>query len=139
MGTRGTIHIQDDGKTIVSVYRQMDSYPTGLGQEIFELCFMSEIKNGYSLGDQCPEKFNGMGCLGAYLIGHLKLVPYGKIKNAIGNVYITNSDDRQEYNYFISHKRTAKKTGLYLIITNSDDKPIFSDFLNNFKAKELEK
>lgn len=134
MGTRGTIHVLDGKKTILSVYRQMDSYPTGLGKEIFDLLKFSKITDGYTIGQQCPDVFNGIGCMAAYLIGHLKLVPYGRIKNAIGNVYVTDNKDRQEYNYFIS----AKGEKLNLRVTDSSDKELFSGEMIKFDAKKIE-
>lgn len=135
MGTRGTIHFIDEKKTIASIYRQMDSYPSGLGEELYQMLKFSKIVNGYSTNMQCPNEFNGMGCLAAYVIGCLKLFPYGQHKNAIGNVYMTNAKDRQEYNYFIS---ADKDNNLILKVTNSDDKQIFKGAFASFNGKKLE-
>lgn len=132
MGTRGTIHIKDGKKHLASVYRQMDSYPTGLGSEIFDLLKFSEIVNGYTGSHSAPEQFNGMGCLAAYLIGHLKLVPYGQIKNAIGNIYLTDKTDRQEFNYFISQKDSK----VFLKVTDYDDEEIFSGPIIEFNDEK---
>jgi hypothetical protein len=97
MGTRSTIHIQDDDlKTVASLYRQYDGYLEGMGLDIRNALNNGqvELRNGFSGGDKAPKQFNGMTCLGAYLIGQLK-------GDTIGNVYLTDSEDRQAYDYFI--------------------------------------
>ena len=47
-----------------------------------------EVLNGYSGSSKVPSKFNGMGCLAAFLVGELK-------GSFIGNVYLmaANSKD----------------------------------------------
>ena len=73
MGTRALVKIKDRGNVLSTVYRQNDGYPDGLGQEIKKILNggKSRIINGIS-GQSSPAYFNGMGCLGAYLIGELK-------------------------------------------------------------------
>lgn len=136
MGTRGTIHILDGKKTVASIYRQMDSYPSGLGEEIKSYLKESEVVNGYSGGMDNPKQFNGIGCLAAYLIGKLKLAPYQELKprSTIGNVYLTNKADRQEYNYFISEVDGKLK----IKVTNHANKTIFNDLVSNFNGKKIE-
>jgi len=87
MGTRAVIDIEDeDGKVLVTIYRQFDGYPLGLGADIKKILGNPRIVNGFSLlKDKTPEAFNGMGCLAAYLIGQLK--------TEIGNVYIRHHSD----------------------------------------------
>lgn len=107
MGTRSTLHIQDeDKKTIVSVYRQYDGYPSGMGEDIRTALNNGqvELRNGFSGGDEVPKQFNGIQCLGAFLIGALKGVhknDEGVTTAQIGNIYLTDALDRQEYNYFL--------------------------------------
>lgn len=85
MGTRSTTAIKDEnGKTLVTLYRQFDGYPTGHGQELANFLSARTI----------VDVFYGMGCLAAQLIGHLK-------GDQIGNVYVTNEGDSQEYNYTV--------------------------------------
>ena len=148
MGTRGTVHILDGRKTIVSIYRQMDSYPTGLGQDIKALLVGAQVVNGYGLKMDCPKYFNGMGCLGAWLVGQLKLNGYsGERKDTIGNLYLTDSRDRQEFNYFISASEslTVAVNGvkpyatLFLKVTNESGKVLYHGTLEGFNASKVEK
>ena len=34
MGTRTLVHIKDGKKTIATIYRQYDGYPSGMGEDI---------------------------------------------------------------------------------------------------------
>ena len=132
MGTRTLAHIKDGKKTIATVYRQYDGYPTGMGDDIKEILNngMVKILNGYSLEHQVPKQFNGMGCLAAYLIGELK-------EKKIGNVYIfpANSKDvGEEFTYTISEDLGI----LNLKVTAYGGKTIFKGALINFDGKTVE-
>jgi hypothetical protein len=89
---------------LTCIYRQYDGYISGHGLEIASYLSKFKIVNG--LGADNPELkiANGMGCLSAQLIGHLK---HGQA----GNVYIyqpkLNMDCGQEYEYHI-YKDTIK-------------------------------
>ena len=109
MGTRALIHIKEGRTTIATIYRQMDGYEEGLGQEIVDILNKGSVKvvNGYGSGmKNSAGDFNGAGCLAAYLIGQLKLNAYGEEgKESIGNVYImrpNTKDVGEEYTYTIS-------------------------------------
>lgn len=97
MGTRSTTAIKgEDGRTLVTLYRQYDGYPTGHGQELADFLKARTLING--IGNQTAQTHaNGMGCLAAQLIGHLK-------GDQIGSIYITNEGDSEEYNYTIYSK-----------------------------------
>lgn len=97
MGTRSTTAIRDEnGKTLVTIYRQYDGYPTGHGQELADFLKARTLING--IGNQTAlTHANGMGCLAAQLVTHLK-------GDQIGNIYITNEGDSQEYNYTVYSK-----------------------------------
>ena len=84
MGTRSLIHVKDeDGKTLVTIYRQFDGYPTGMGADIKAVFDGKTLVNGYS----DPEtQVNGMGCAAAMLIA--------AIKNGCGGVYIQPPEDK---------------------------------------------
>jgi hypothetical protein len=128
MGTRSTIHVKDGNKTIISIYNQYDGYPTGVGQDLYEALNkgFTEVKNGFHGGDTMPEVFNGLGCLSAYLVT--------KFKDSVGQCYITNSKDRQEYNYFVSLKDNA----VFLKVTDWKNKTIFRNYLTQFNAEKVE-
>lgn len=112
MGTRSLVVIKDDawtdknnkkheGAELVTMYRQYDGYPTGMGNDI--LNFFTTDKegnesvlrrvNGISR-DDAERSANGMGCLAAQLIARLK--------DSVGNLYIfppKSRDCGEEYIY----------------------------------------
>jgi hypothetical protein len=87
MGTRSLTKFietykDDKGKvkkqTLTTVYRQMDGYPSGMGNDLAKFLSKGKLVNGIG-GDQ-GLVFNGMGCLAAQVIKELKDGP--------GNIYI---------------------------------------------------
>lgn len=98
MGTRSTVKFieklkDSEGKeeevVLVSIYQQYDGYPSGVGMTLAEFLQPIEMVNGISSYDKPIA--NGMGCLSAQYIAH--------IKDGVGTVYITNPDDKQGYDY----------------------------------------
>lgn len=84
----------DDKKQLIgAIYRQFDGYLDGHGKDLKDLLAGKKIINGFS-GQTTETSFNGMGCLGAWVIGKLK-------GDDIGGIYLTHKDDEQEYNYEI--------------------------------------
>lgn len=81
MGTRSlTTFIEQwkDEKTekvkqnkIVTLYRQFDGYPSGMGVDLAEFLASGKMVNGISVGES-EIVFNGMGCLAAQAIAHFK-------------------------------------------------------------------
>ena len=135
MGTRTLVHIKEDKKTIVTIYRQFDGYPSGMGDDIKEILNdgRSQILNGFGTACKTPNQFNGMGCLAAYLIGELK-------DGKIGNVYIfpTNSKDvGEDYSYTIS--LDGKNRLKMKVIDNYAKKTIFDGLLKDFNGEEVER
>ena len=88
MGTRATIKIakREEGvsfsekpdKFIVSIYQHYDGYPEGLGVTLASYLDDYKITNG--LGRDSDYVFNGLGCMAASIIEHLKDGP--------GDIYI---------------------------------------------------
>lgn len=105
MGTRSLTHVKadrwregDEAPTLVTIYRQFDGYPTGIGDELAAFLRGRKVVNGFGSNDG-PKVSNGMGCLAASLIGALK-------GDEPGNVYIYRldaSDCGEEYVYTISN------------------------------------
>lgn len=96
MATRSTIKFIEHNKIIASIYKHWDGYIENLGIEIAE--FLKDKKIICGISNQTMEQgyANGMGCLAAQFIKH--------IKEKIGDVYMANSDCYdEEYNYKISH------------------------------------
>lgn len=74
MGTRCLTVIKEGDKSssdICVIYRQMDGYPSGHGEDIKRLIGNIVVTNGY-LGEDTTVA-NGMGCLAAQLVTGLKL------------------------------------------------------------------
>jgi len=95
MGTRSVTTIYDEQQNpICAIYHQCDGYFEGVGLRIARFLLDMAIINGMS-GDD-GRAANGMGCLAAQLIAHLKSHSPG-----MGSVYMTHIGDTQEVNYQI--------------------------------------
>ena len=132
MGTRTLVHIKDGKKTIATIYRQYDGYPTGMGDDIKEALNdgIVTILNGFG-GQTVPSHFNGMGCLGAFLIGELK-------QKKIGNVYIfapNSKDVGEEFTYTLSEIDGKVKLK---VVENYNNKTIFNGLLKDFDGETVE-
>lgn len=103
MGTHSkTTVFDEDNKPLLSFYRQFDGYFEGHGQQVADWLKDIVIVNGFS-GTPPKHAANGMGCLAAQLIAELK--------EAIGNIYIINTEGEEEYNYeirFLKGKETCR-------------------------------
>lgn len=144
MGTRGILHIKEGRKTIVTVYRQYDCYPTGLGEDIKKALNDGncEIVNGYTFGMNNPKHFNGAGDLAAYLVGWLKVLDGADEDNkTIGNVYLqapNTNDVGEDYIYVLS----IKDNGLINLQVNSTWPSKFCIYdgpLEHFDGKRVER
>lgn len=96
MGTRALVEPMEDGKALVTIYRQFDGYPDGLGVDLANILTGHTLVNGFGGKDAEASQFNGMGCLAAQVVRHLK--------DSIGNVYIYPAGSRdvgEEYIYTI--------------------------------------
>lgn len=95
MGTRSTtkfiIKRGDKLTPILNVYQQYDGYISGVGHELAEFLLSKKIINGIGRGQDAFDYANGFGCLVAQYIK--------EFKDKVGNLYITDFEDRQEYNY----------------------------------------
>lgn len=140
MGTRARVNVYDGNKILVSIYRQYDGYPEGLGQEVADFVSKLKVVNGYS-GKDAPEA-NGMGCLAAQLIKHLK--------EGVGNVYIRDTGPQsqgEEYIYNLSARGdqvwiTAYEGGMTAFGMPGDSeaemKMIFTGFARHFSPEAVE-
>lgn len=97
MGTRSMTYVMDghgdQAEVIVGMYRQMDGYPTGHGQDLKN--FLTGMVVGNGIGCNMPDKYaNGMGCLAAQMVAEFKDGP--------GGIYLmAGKDHGQDYDYFI--------------------------------------
>lgn len=80
------------------MYRQMDGYPDGHGQELKEFLQGMVITNGICLGET-RRTANGMGCLAAQVVAHFK--------KGVGGFYLHPARTRdvwEDYVYTISQE-----------------------------------
>jgi hypothetical protein len=101
MGTRSTVKFIEqvkDEKTnkvkenvMCAIYQQWDGYASGVGLELAEFLNDIEMVNGISSDRTIGKIANGIGCLSAQYIAH--------IKKEVGSVYMTYADDYQGYDY----------------------------------------
>lgn len=100
MGTRClTVFKKEDGTEIAVLYRQMDGYPDGHGQQLADFLADRRIVNGYNQTDEKERAFNGMSCLAAQVIAHFK--------DGIGDFYLQPAGTRdigEEYIYTVTGK-----------------------------------
>lgn len=102
MGTRSNVRIFDEeGKILVTLYRQFDGDPEGMGLDLFNFLRDGIIVNGIGKRDQ--RYFSGMNDLAAQVIAFLKTDEKTK-EITIGNLYVYplnhipgSSDERYLY------------------------------------------
>ena len=102
-------------KTIVDIYHHWDGYPEGLGVTLGWYLSGRKIVNGISSAMNEDLVNNGMGCLAASLVAHLKDGP--------GNVYIESRESHGWIDYYYYIWGDEGKT-IYISIF-SDDECIF--------------
>jgi hypothetical protein len=134
MGTRTLVHIKDGKKTIATIYRQYDGYPSGMGEDIKQILNNGQVEvlKGYSGSSKIPSQFNGMGCLAAFLVGELK---GGKI----GNVYLMAANTKEVGEEFI-YTLIVKNEDVYLKVFDIYNKKIlFNGLLKDFSGEKAER
>jgi len=72
MGTRSITEVVDDnGDTLIAMYRQMDGYPSGMGADLAAFLDGFRVVNGLGF-DNPPKTANGLDCLAAQLVAEFK-------------------------------------------------------------------
>ena len=80
---------------IITMYRQYDGYPSGMGMDLANFLTSGKVVNGISPSEN-ERVFNGAGCLAAQLVAEMK--------DGAGNIYLypnNATDCGQEYEYEI--------------------------------------
>lgn len=123
MGTRCLTIIQSkNGTPIVAMYRQMDGYPDGHGQELADFLRNKVIVNGIGLNDG-RDIANGMDDLAAQIVTHFKS------ESMVGGFYLFPPDTRdvgEEYIYTVYLKDEEIYMRCYSEVTEVvlfDDEP----------------
>ena len=100
MGTRSLTILQDgDGQEIAVLYRQMDGYPDGHGNDLARFLKPFTVVNGFGPGAKRGKAANGMACLAAQLVA--------KFKQEVGHFYLYPAGTRdcgEEYIYTVGLK-----------------------------------
>jgi len=131
MGTRSVTHVYDEsGALIISMYRQYDGYPTGMGQDLKDFLDGIVIVNGLMLGDT-RRTANGMGCLAAQIVANFKTEP--------GEFYLYPPDPEldagQEFEYFISLRHDK----LWLRVIGNEGSVIYNGAIEDCVMSDLER
>lgn len=80
---------------IITMYRQYDGYPSGMGQDLSEFIGDGKLVNGIGMAEK-TKIFNGAGCFAAQLVAHFK--------EEAGGIYLyptSATDCGQDYEYEI--------------------------------------
>lgn len=96
MGTRSVTKFyqvrEGEREFLGSIYRQYDGYPDGHGLDLQKFLKGKKVTNGYSPEQVNGMWFNGIGCLAASVIKHLK--------DGIGGIYLDGQEGScKEFNY----------------------------------------
>ena len=97
MSTRSLTQVLDArGSVLVTLYRQWDGYiDGGMGDELIEFVKGMVVGNGINLTKNPPKFANGIECLAAQLVSHLK-------GDQVGQFYLYPEDaEPEEFNYKI--------------------------------------
>ena len=108
MGTRSLTHVIETWKNtetnkkqkqcLMTMYRQYDGYPSGMGTDLAEFLKNGKVVNGISMAETelVFNRFNGAGCLAAQVVAHFK--------QGVGNIYLhkpMSKDCGEDYTYEI--------------------------------------
>lgn len=115
MGTRSLTVMHDDadnydGEEIVVMYRQMDGYPSGHGQELRDFLSNIVIVNGIGLSDN-RRIANGGSCLAAQIVAHFK--------DEVGGFYLYPAGTRDCGEEYIYHVYPSVKHGNIKVTSES--------------------
>lgn len=137
MGTRSLTRVietwkDDNGKekkqTLITMYRQMDGYPSGHGEELAEFLNSGKVVNGLGLDALKQRVFNGAGCMAAQMISHFK-------GDSAGGIYIypnSTKDAWQNYEYHVLVDFDSKDVTLICYESGKRKKQLFKGSPDKF-------
>jgi len=131
MGTRALVHVNDGGTTLLTIYRQFDGYPTGMGKDLAAILRGRTIVNGFGAGMDESNTSNGMGCLAATLVKQLK--------DGIGNVYVyppCSSGVGEEYVYTVNRRDGRLTLSIVSVYGGTD--PLYAGFADDLTDDMLD-
>jgi hypothetical protein len=113
-----------DNSEIVVLYRQYDGYPTGHGRDLLSFLNNMEIVNGISNTEK-RRIANGMGCLSAQIVAHLKEAP--------GDFYLHSAGTRDIGEEFIYTLYYTEELRIKVQDTYDDGSDLFDGNMKSFK------
>lgn len=139
MSTRSVLEVKDEeGKSLVKIYRQSDGYPTGRGQDLKDLFQDAKFCNGIGSGNN-ENTHNGMGCFAA------SVVMKEKQEAGIGGIYLYSGPvTGEEYGYILEPMKQSGEglsrvvSALQLTIYHGSRK-IYKGQLKDADMKAIEK
>lgn len=138
MGTRSLTVFEDEGKAvsgdegkeIVVMYRQMDGYPKGHGQDLCQFLTGITLVNGIPMGNE-KRLANGMGCLAAQVVAHFK--------NGVGEIYLHPAGTRgvdEEYRYHVSGREGGEPNVKVIEVSyHAPDKTLYDGPASEFNVE----
>ena len=106
MGTRSLTYVYDeDARPLICMYRQMDGYPEGHGQELFDFLDGVPMVNG--IGEN-TRVFNGAGCMAAQLVAHFKEGAGGFYMEPVSPRVIDAGQDYEYELHYGEHEITVR-------------------------------
>lgn len=118
MGTRSLTYFFDHDypdRAVACMYRQMDGYPSGHGQELAKFLDGIIVVNGFGTGDAAGTHANGIGCLAAQVVAHFKN------DQGIGGIYLEPSDSADGWTDYVYRVDASAEHGITLSIYESDN------------------
>lgn len=128
MGTRCLTVVMDGEDEIMLMYRQMDGYPTGHGQELKEFLDGIKICNGIGSEQSQGKWANGMGCLAAQIVAHFKTV--------IGRIYLYKPGTRDCWEYI--YTVWANNQEISLEVTDPERNVLYKGLVKDFDPEKCE-
>ena len=132
MGTRSLTHIKDDNdNTLVTIYRQYDVYPTGMGQDLKDILAPKRLGNGVGGGATLENFANGMGCAAAAVIAALK--------DDVGNVYIQTPDATDCWEEYVYTIRPMDETFSITVYSVYGERVLYEGSIIDFDPEAAER
>lgn len=120
MSTRSTTEFIYNGESLLKIYKQYDGYLGGWGKDLFNFFSKLNYVNGFDITDK-TNKANGFRDAVLLLIK--------EHKTEAGDIYLTNKEDLQEYNYIVECKEEYEGLNVKGKITITETEADFSEII----------
>lgn len=128
MGTRSLTIVKDGSDSVVTMYRQMDGYPSGHGQELADFLKPIRIVNGIPCNESDRPIANGMGCLAAQIVAHFK--------EGVGSIYLMKGKNHgEDYIYEVTG---GENKPIMMTVKTSENRLIWRGYAADFNGKMIE-